>query len=66
MMMVNSIKQSTQQRRREGTKRKDPKRKDSSLGQKSETKVGHKGGKGTNYVPKPPPITRSIYIKRQG
>jgi len=39
-MMANSIKQSAHQRRKEGTKRKDP-----SLGQKSKSKVGHKGAK---------------------
>ncbi len=60
-ILGNSIKQSTHQGGKEGTKKKDP-----SLNQKNRTRMDHKNGlqKGTktNHVPKPTTIARSIFI----
>jgi hypothetical protein len=59
-MMANSIKQSTQQRRKEGTNKKDP-----SLGQKSKTKVGHKGAK-EQIMFQSPHQSQEVYRKERG
>ncbi len=56
---TSSIKQSTQQRGKWRTKKEDP-----SPNHKAKPKHGHKGGKGINYVLKPPLVTRSI-LKNQ-
>ncbi len=60
-ILRNSIKQSTHQGGKEGTKKKDP-----SLNQKNKTENGSQKGTKTNQVPKPPIIARSILERKDG
>jgi hypothetical protein len=59
--LVNFIKQSTQKKGERKYKEKRPK----SKLEAQKIQKGSSKGKGTNYVPKPPPVTRSISKKER-
>jgi hypothetical protein len=58
--LTNFIKESTRHRGKRKTKREDP-----SSNQKFKNLKGLQRGKGTNFVPKPPLVARSILKKER-
>jgi len=58
--MANSIKENTQQNRENRNKEKRPK-----SDPKSKTQSGSLNGKGTNHVPNPPLVARSISKRKK-